>query len=158
MGAAITAEGFPAKLDTDFDIDTLRGFLQCRYDGREAGFEYYACSLDPENRRELELPLGLDFSVFLLTQARMEEVGAAISAASVLCKLTRGVLDDPQAGRRSVFGFRMPRVGPRPARTLTYVWRACFLSARCRRAHSVAEPRRTVQKRGRRLADWTHPA
>src|SRR5262245_40217520 len=42
---AIRAAGFPMELDTDFDVERHSGFLPCRYDGQDSGFEYYFSTL-----------------------------------------------------------------------------------------------------------------
>ena len=91
---AIVEAGFPAELDSDFDVDTFSGFLPCAYDGAEAGFEYFAAPAEPNHPK---LPPEVDFSVTFTTHADMRELAAATVAAAVLCGLTDGILYDPQA-------------------------------------------------------------
>ena len=43
---AIRAAGFPVDLDMDFDVERHSGYLPCRYEGRESGFEYFFSTLD----------------------------------------------------------------------------------------------------------------
>ena len=89
------AAGFPAELDSDFDVDEFTGFLPCRYDGADSGFEYFGSTVEPED--DLELPSGLDFSVTLSTHSDMRELACSVVCASLLCSLTGGILVDPQA-------------------------------------------------------------
>jgi len=92
---SIVDAGFPAELDSDFDLDTFNGFLPCRYDAADAGFEYFAGPPDAEG---LALPPEIDFSVTFTTHSDMRELAASTVAAAVLCSLTGGILYDPQAG------------------------------------------------------------
>jgi hypothetical protein len=34
--------GFPAALNTDFDVESFSGFLPCLVNGAVSGFEYFA--------------------------------------------------------------------------------------------------------------------
>ena len=95
---AIREAGFPAQLDDDFDVDTFSGFLPCTYDGKEAGFEYYATSVDAEERSDRSLSAEHDFSVTFTTGSRMRELATSVVAAATLCQLTGGLLSDAQAG------------------------------------------------------------
>lgn len=92
---SIVEAGFPAELDSDFDIDDFSGFLPCRYDGIDAGFEYLA---GPPEAVELELGPEIDFSVTFVTHSDARELASSIAAAATLCSLTGGLLYDPQAG------------------------------------------------------------
>ena len=93
--AAIVDIGFPAELDTEFDVDTFSGFLSCRYAGAEAGFEYFSGPIEFVD--ELELPSDFDFSVTFSTHSSLRELASAVVAAAVLCSLSRGILVDPQS-------------------------------------------------------------
>lgn len=92
---SIVEAGFQAELDADFDIDDFSGFLPCRYDGADAGFEYLA---GPPEMPELELAPELDFSVTFTTHSDMRELASSMAAAATLCSLTGGLLYDPQSG------------------------------------------------------------
>ncbi len=95
---AIRDVGFSADLDADFNVDTFSGFLPCAYEGKPAGFEYFACPIMDEDRVDLRLPAAYDFSVTFATHSDMRELATAVIAAAVLCQLVDGQLSDPQAG------------------------------------------------------------
>jgi hypothetical protein len=95
---AITEAGFPVELDADFDVDRATGFRPCRFRGELSGFEYYSSALGVQDRKDLGLPVGCDFSVNLLAHADQHEWETAVVAAGVLCWLSGGVLHDPQEG------------------------------------------------------------
>ena len=92
---AIVDAGFPAELDAEFDVDTFSGFLPCRYDGVEAGFEYLSGPIEFVD--ELELPSEFDFSVTFTTHSSMRELASSVVSAAALCSLSAGILVDPQA-------------------------------------------------------------
>jgi hypothetical protein len=92
---AITDAGFPAELDSEFDVDAFSGFLPCRYAGADAGFEYNSGPIEFVD--ELTLPDDFDFSVTFVTHSDTRELASSIASAAVLCSLSRGVLVDPQA-------------------------------------------------------------
>jgi len=92
---AILDTGFPAELDPEFDVDSFSGFLPCRYDGGEAGFEYFSGPIEFVD--ELELPSDFDFSVTFSTHSSLRELASSVVSAAVLCSLRRGILVDPQA-------------------------------------------------------------
>jgi hypothetical protein len=92
---AIADSGFPAELHTEFDVDTFSGFLPCRFDGDDAGFEYSSGPIELVD--ELDLPGDFDFSVTFSTHSNMRELAASVVCAAVLCRLSRGILVDPQA-------------------------------------------------------------
>jgi hypothetical protein len=97
--SAISEAGFEAlTLDTEFDVDEHSGFLPCRMDGAESGFEYASGPI--ESIDGLELPETFDFSVTLATHSDMRELACSVIAAAVLCSITDGVLVDPQADER----------------------------------------------------------
>lgn len=91
---AIADSGFPAELTADFDVDEFSGFLPCRFDGVDAGFEYSSGPI--EFIDELELPAEFDFSVTFTTHSSMRELAASAVCAAVLCAVTHGTLVDPQ--------------------------------------------------------------
>jgi hypothetical protein len=95
---AIRDLGFAAALDEDFDVDQHTGFLPCRYGDKDAGFEYFAGELSPDERSDLGVPEQFDFSVTFRTHSDMDELATSVICAAVLCHLTQGVLVDPQAG------------------------------------------------------------
>ncbi len=87
--------GFLAELDADFDVDAFSGFLPCRYDGADAGFEYESGPI--EFIDDLELPSDFDFSVTFTTASSTRELASSVVSAAALCYLTGGILVDPQA-------------------------------------------------------------
>jgi hypothetical protein len=94
--SAITRAGFPALLDTEFDIDGFSGFLPCPVNGETSGFEYYPLNL-MEDAEDPEAPVEFDFSImFSIGTGRLERI-SALAAASVLASLTGGRLEDPQS-------------------------------------------------------------
>jgi hypothetical protein len=96
--SSILEAGFPAKLDSDFDVDSFAGFLPCPVNGEISGFEYYSSTLSPEEAEELEAPSGSDFSIQFCIGSRPLELVSALAASSVLAAISGGVLNDPQAG------------------------------------------------------------
>ena len=96
--SAIVEAGFPAALDTDFDIDSFSGFLPCPVNGEISGFEYFASTVSSEDVEDLELAPGTDFSVQFCIGSRPLELVSALAASSVLAAMSGGSLDDPQAG------------------------------------------------------------
>jgi hypothetical protein len=102
---AIVDAGFPAELDSDFDVETFTGFLPFPYDGVEAGFEYFSGPVSPEEADGL--PSNVDFSVTFATGSRMRDLASSVVSAAVLCVLTGGVLLDPQAGMTVTAGEAM---------------------------------------------------
>jgi len=92
---AIVEAGFPAELDAKFDVDSFSGFLPCRYDGEEAGFEYDSGPIEFVD--ELELPDDYDFSVSFVTHSDMRELASSVVSSAVLCSISGGILVDAQA-------------------------------------------------------------
>jgi hypothetical protein len=93
--SAIRERGFDVELGTDLDVDEFSGFLPCRFEGEDAGFEYESGPIEFVD--ELELPSDFDFAVTFATHSSMRDLGTSVVCAGVLCALTRGVLVDPQA-------------------------------------------------------------
>lgn len=96
--AAIRDGGFEMDLDTDFDVRTFSGFLPCKYDGKDAGFEYFWNEVDPPSldghvaARIGERSVAVSFS----THSDMRELVTSIIASAVLCANTDGVLWDTE--------------------------------------------------------------
>ena len=95
---AIHEAGFPIELDTDFDLDTFRGFLQCKLRGTVSGFEYFASQMSEPEATEMGAPSGSDFSVTIVTHSDMRECACSVVAAGALAFASRGLLVDPQSG------------------------------------------------------------
>lgn len=93
--SAIRDRGFDVELGTKFDVDDFSGFLPCRIEGEDAGFEYSSGPIEFVD--ELELPDDFDFSVTFTTHSSQRELATSVVSAAVLCALVRGVLVDPQA-------------------------------------------------------------
>src|SRR5215471_18713224 len=66
---AIRAAGFAVDLATDFDVDAHTGFLPCRVDGVESGFEYLA--------RARAGARGFDFSITFTSHSDPGEAHAS---------------------------------------------------------------------------------
>jgi hypothetical protein len=93
------------EMDTDFDVEGLSGFLPCRYDGQNSGFEYFFSTLDEmkadnEDNEDFEFPeVGdRDIGVSFVTHSSMRGLATAVVAAGVLCAETDGILHDEEAG------------------------------------------------------------
>ena len=103
---AIRAAGFPVDLDMDFDVERHSGYLPCRYEGRESGFEYFFSTLDEirddnDDDDDFALPdVGdRDIGVAFVTRSSMRGLATAVAAAAVLCAKVDGVLSDDEAGQ-----------------------------------------------------------
>lgn len=58
---AIRKAGFPVELDTDFDVDTMSGFLPCQFRGVTSGFEYWSDSVTEQEQVGIQAPLCCNF-------------------------------------------------------------------------------------------------
>ncbi len=96
--SAIIEEGFDVLLDPDFDVDNFSGFLPCPVSGKESGFEYSSSALSVEEVKDLELPEDIDFSINFCIHSNPLELLSALAASSVLAKISKGLLVDPQVG------------------------------------------------------------
>lgn len=92
---AIGNSGFPVAMEADFDVDSFVGFVPCRYEGIASEFWYHSQS---EQGAETEAPAGCDFSVFLEGDPEFREVATVLTAASVLCHLSGGLLINSLTG------------------------------------------------------------
>lgn len=93
---AITAAGFALELDTDFDPEEHLGYLPCRYQDEEAGFEYSFCQLE-EGWLDDEVMQSLgdrDSLVTFTTRSDMNGFISSTIASAVLCAITGGLLLD----------------------------------------------------------------
>lgn len=101
---AIRAAGFPIDIDTDFDAESFSGFLPCRYDGQESGFEYFVSTVAERKAEDEGLETtGLgdrDVGVSFVTHSSLRELAAAVAAAGVLCAQADGVLHDEESDER----------------------------------------------------------
>jgi hypothetical protein len=95
---AIQTAEFPVELDMNFDPATFRGFLPCKFNGEPSGFEYFVSPRRAEEAVELGAPRDADLSVTLVTHSDLRELAVAVSAASALCRVSGGLLVDPQSG------------------------------------------------------------
>ena len=96
--AAIIEEGFDVILDSDFNVDDFKGFLPCLVSGKPSGFEYYSSNLTAEDVKGLELPENMNFSINFCIHSNPLEMLSATAASSVLAKISKGLLVDPQVG------------------------------------------------------------
>jgi hypothetical protein len=92
---AIIDSGFDAELDARFDVDKLSGFLPCRYDGADAGFEYESGPIELVD--DLELPEDFDFSVTFTARSTPRELASSVACAAILCRISHGILVDTEA-------------------------------------------------------------
>ncbi len=97
--AAIAEREFPLKIDTEFDVAALSGWLPCEYQGKPGGFEYLYSLLGADELRELEIPESFPCQIMFSTHSAKEEFLSAAVAAAVLAEMTGGLLVDPQEGR-----------------------------------------------------------
>src|SRR5262249_23091558 len=92
---AIGNSGFPVTMEADFDVDSFEGFVPCRYEGTASEFQYHSQS---GQGAETGAPAGCDFSVFLEGDPEFREVATVLTAASVLCHLSGGLLINSLTG------------------------------------------------------------
>ena len=93
----ITAIGFPVYLDSDFDIRKLKGFLPCKFEGVQSGFEFYFSDTVEFVAREAGLTGPSPVSITLVSHYDTEFACACIACA-VLAKMTGGIAVDHQEG------------------------------------------------------------
>ena len=92
--AAIEQLGFPTVLDPTLDVRKDTGFTPTTYSGKETGFEFYL-----ERAAELLSSYGhiasrvgdRDVCASFRWGGDLDEMGAALTAASALAKLTDGI-------------------------------------------------------------------
>lgn len=92
--AAVRASGFEADLDTDFDPATFSGFLPCLYKGKEAGFEYYRGTLDPQEQVKRGVQAHQSCCVTFSTRSNYREFATSMICAAVLASRSNGMLID----------------------------------------------------------------
>jgi hypothetical protein len=95
---AVKESGFALAMEHDFDPATFRGFLPCLYQGAPTGFEYHSGEVTDDEREVFEVPPELDFVITLATRSDGSQLACATIALGVLCRLTNGMLYDPQSG------------------------------------------------------------
>lgn len=93
---AIRDHGFAMELPADFEPLEHTGFLPAKYQGRDAGFEYYA-----EKRGWLSRLRGRDLVISFLTGADLDQAVSSMIAAGVLCAVADGILDEESAWKIS---------------------------------------------------------
>lgn len=95
---AVKDAEFALALDGEFDTENFSGYLPCRYQGAPSGFEYFAAKVTDDERAAFDVPPELDFVVTLATRGDESELACAVIALGVLCRMTNGLLYDPQSG------------------------------------------------------------
>lgn len=97
---AIRMAGFPMEMDTDFAVESHSGFLPCKYEGKEAGFEYFFSTVAEmeldEDRVTPEIG-DRDVGISFVTHSSMRGLVTAVVAAAVLCEKADGILHDEEA-------------------------------------------------------------
>lgn len=104
--STVQATGHGVFLPSDFDPVNHTGFLPCKFQGADAGFEYYTgertladiedMELEPD---ELELLKRYDYSVSLVVKGGgLIDFKTAVIIAACLAKLSGGTTYDPQCG------------------------------------------------------------
>ena len=94
----IRALGYDVVLDEGINLNEFSGFLPVMHKNSEAGFEYYR---DEPTRSELSkmgVPLDLGVQVTFRTGSSSQDLACSSVAAAALCRLTRGVIYEPQEG------------------------------------------------------------
>ena len=100
---AIRAAGFPMEMDTQFDIERMSGFLPCRYDGQDSGFEYFYSPVAALEADTAVPDIGdRDIAISFVTHSSMRGLATAVVAAAVLCEKADGLLHDEEAGELTV--------------------------------------------------------
>jgi hypothetical protein len=97
---AIKQYGFDMDMDVKFDTLKHEGFLACRYQGLEAGFEYWTEEInfqelleDGQLTQEEVKQLGQrNFMVTLTTRSNFREYMTSMIASAVLCSISDGKL------------------------------------------------------------------
>lgn len=95
---AVKDAGLALAMDHDFDTATFSGFLPCMYQGAPSGFEYFAGEVTDDERTTFEIPRELDFVITLASHGNEAELACSTIALGVLCRMTNGMLYDPQSG------------------------------------------------------------
>ncbi|WP_087750417.1 hypothetical protein [Paraburkholderia caledonica] len=95
----IVDEGFPVKLSSDFETQSMAGFFPVSMYGSQSGFEYLYRHADDEELFEVGLLGKANRSaLFSAKDNEPKEKIAALMASSVLAAMTQGKLVDPQSG------------------------------------------------------------
>ena len=89
---AIIAEGMPLDLDATLDLATHSGFWPAHLNGKLSGFELYNSS----RRDRDDMEPATNYCISLSAGAGNLEINTAALAAIALCRLTGGILVDPQ--------------------------------------------------------------
>ena len=95
---AIKDAGLALSMDHEFDTATFSGFLPCMYQGSPSGFEYFAGEVTEAERATFDVPPEFDFVITLASHGNEAELASSTIALGVLCRLTNGMLYDPQSG------------------------------------------------------------
>lgn len=95
---AIRDAGFPMELDPEVDVETASGFWPCRYEGVDAGFEFFTDEvrvddLEPSIARALG---GRALRISLVTHSDMRELMTSVIAGLVLASIVDGVFWDSE--------------------------------------------------------------
>ncbi len=94
---AIVSSGLDLHLD-DFSTRHLSGFLPCRLNGNECGFEYFYGAIEEADDVREEIGGHNRVITFVLHGGQKLDSDAAMLAAAVLTQLCDGVFEDPQSG------------------------------------------------------------
>lgn len=93
--AAIDAAGTRLNLD-EFDTRSMDGFLPCRLDGADCGFEYSFHPLEGQDEEIRDRIGNCNRIVILRFHSEMNDYKAAMYAAAALTEISGGTYYDPQ--------------------------------------------------------------
>lgn len=97
---AVREASVPLELDRAFDPQTFSGYLPCRYENKESGFEYFFGTVSAAGVDEslIDRVGARDAVVTLVTHSDFSELYAATFAAAVLAEITDGIVYDSESG------------------------------------------------------------
>jgi hypothetical protein len=90
---AIAEHGFDLEFHEEFNSNEMQGFLPCKLQGQDVGFEYYNDVLEdtmfnPDSTPEID---GKDICISFSSSYEQGDLSSAMIAAGALVKLANGV-------------------------------------------------------------------
>lgn len=91
---AIESFGFSLKFSDEFNPVDLQGFLPCKFEGEDSGFEYFCDQIedtvfDVDSSPEIA---GKDLCIGFSSSFEQKDLSSAVIAAATLAKITGGVV------------------------------------------------------------------